>query len=80
MGRMILRAITSGATALDLPFGGFTTTSHPQYETSKIDLCAYHHPNYFDILVLKWVYFQTFAKEANNEYPNILIIILQLVI
>ena len=29
---------------------------------------------------LKWVYFQRFAKEANKEYPNILIIILQLVI
>ena len=28
---------------------------------------------------MKWVYYQTFATEANNKYPNILIIILQLV-
>ena len=47
----LLRAITSDATALDLPLGGFTTTPNPQYETSKIDLCGYHHPNYFAILV-----------------------------
>ena len=47
----LLRAITSDATALDLPFGGFATTPNPQYETSKIDLCGYHHPNYFAILV-----------------------------
>ena len=48
---MILRAITSDATALDLPFGGFTTTPNPQYESRKIDFCGYHHPNYFAILV-----------------------------
>ena len=47
----LLRAITSDATALDLPFGGFTTTLNPQYEISRIDLCGYHHPNYFAILV-----------------------------
>ena len=64
MGRMILRAITSGATALDLPFGGFTTTSHPQYETSKIDLCAYHHPNYFDILVPEIGLFSDICKRS----------------
>ena len=51
MGRMILRAITSDATALDLPFGGFKTTPNPQYESRKIDFCGYHHPNYFAILV-----------------------------
>ena len=50
MGRMILRAITSDATALDLPFDGFTTPN-PQYESRKIDFCGYHHPNYFAILV-----------------------------
>ena len=47
----LLRAITSDATALDLPFGGFTTTPNLQYETNKIDLYVYHHPNYFAILV-----------------------------
>ena len=50
MGRMILRAITSDATALDVPFVGFTTTPKPQYESKKIDFCDYHHPNYFAIL------------------------------
>ena len=47
----LLRAITSDATALDLPFGGFTTTPNPQDKTNKIDLCGYQHPNYFAILV-----------------------------
>ena len=35
--RNLLRAMTSRATALDLPFGGFTATSNTQYESRKID-------------------------------------------
>ena len=46
-----LRTTTSGATALDLPFGGFTTTPKPQYESSEIDLCGYRDPDYFAIIV-----------------------------
>ena len=46
-----LRAMASEATALDLPFSGFTTTSKHQYKSRKIDLCGYHHPSYFAILV-----------------------------
>ena len=49
----LLRAMTSGATALDLPFGGFTTTPNLSYESRKIGLCGYHHPNNFVILVSK---------------------------
>ena len=75
-----LRAIKSGATALDLPFGGFTTTPNPQYESRKLDLCGYHHPNNFAILVSKMdIFFPIFATNANDQYPNI-VIILQLVI
>ena len=44
-------AMTSGNTALDLSFGGFTTTWNPQYEKRKKDLCGYHHPIYFPKLV-----------------------------
>ena len=73
----LLRPITYDATALGLPLCGFTTTLNPQYETSKIDLCGYHHPNYFAILQ---PIFQPFVTETNNEYPNTLIILLQLVI
>ena len=51
MARMILRAITSDAIALDLPFVEFTTTPDPQCESRKTDFCGYHHPNYFAILV-----------------------------
>ena len=47
----LLRAITSDATVLDLSIGRFTTTPNPQCQTGKIDLCGYHHPNYFGILV-----------------------------
>ena len=63
MGNLV-RAMTS-----DLQFGGFTTTPNPQYKTSKIYLCGYHHPNYFATLVPEM-----------DLFSNILIIILQLVI
>ena len=60
----LLRGITSDATAVDLPFGGFTTTPQPQLETSKIDLCGYHHPNYFAILVTEM---GLFSKICNRS-------------
>ena len=47
----LLRAVTSLTTALDLPFGGFTIIPNPKYESRKIDLCSYHHPSYFAMLV-----------------------------
>ena len=50
MGNLFI-AMTSGVAALDLPFSRFTTTPNPQYESRKIDLCGYHHQNYFSILV-----------------------------
>ena len=37
--------------ALDLLFGGLTTTPNPQYQRRKIDLCGNHRPNYFLRLV-----------------------------
>ena len=49
----LFRAMKSWATALDFRFGGFTATLKPQYESRKIDLYGYRHPNYFAILVLK---------------------------
>ena len=51
MDRMILRARTSDVTALDLPFGGFTTTPNPLHESRKTDFCGYHNPNDVAILV-----------------------------
>ena len=50
MCRMILRAITSDPTVVDLQFGGFTTTPNTQYGSGKKDFCGYHHSNYFTIL------------------------------
>ena len=47
----LLRAMASGATTLEFPFGGFTTTPTPKYESRKIDLNGYHYPNYFAILL-----------------------------
>ena len=44
-------AVASGATAVDLPFGGLTTTPNPHYHRRKIGLCACHCPNYFARLV-----------------------------
>ena len=41
------RVVVSVATALDLLFGGFTTTQKFQYQRKKLDLCGYHHPTYF---------------------------------
>ena len=64
MDRMILRAITSDATALGLPFDGFTTTPNPQYESRKIDFFGYHHPNYFAILVPEM---SLFSKICNRS-------------
>ena len=41
------RVVVSVATALDLLFGGLTTTQNLQYQMKKLDLCGYHHPTYF---------------------------------
>ena len=49
MGNLL--GLASGATTLDLPFGGFTATPKSQYESRKIDFCGYHHPNYAAMLV-----------------------------
>ena len=43
--------MTSGATALDLPFVGLTATLNHQYQRRSIDLFGYQRPNYFAILV-----------------------------
>ena len=43
--------MASGATAVDILFGGVITTPNPHYQRRKIDLCGYHHPNYFARLV-----------------------------
>ena len=45
------RAIGSGAAVLDLSFSGLATTRNHQYQRRNIDLCGYHRPNNFDILV-----------------------------
>ena len=45
------RVVVSGATALDLMFGGLTATLNPQYQRRKIYLWGYHCPNYFARLV-----------------------------
>ena len=58
--------MTSGATALDLSFGGFTTTPNPLGESRKINLSGNHHPNHFAILVSEWIYFPIFATNAND--------------
>ena len=58
--------MASGATALEIPFGGLTTTQNHQYQRRNIDLCGFHHSNYFAILVTEMGLFQRFATEANN--------------
>ena len=60
------RAMASGTTALDLPFGGLTITLNPQYQRLKLDQRGYHCPNYFARLVSEMGLFQKFATEANN--------------
>ena len=57
--------MTSGATSLDFPFGEFTATPNSQYEIKKKDLCDYHHPNYFAILVPE---IGPFSKICNRSY------------
>ena len=60
----LLRAMTSSATALELPFGGFTTTPNPQYESRTIDLCGYHHPHYFAVVVSEMGLFSKICNES----------------
>ena len=45
------RVVISGATALNLLFGGLTTTPNSQFQRRKIALCGNHRPNYFARLV-----------------------------
>ena len=45
------RATSSVAAALDLSSGRLKTTRNHQYQRKNIDLCDYHRPNYFAILV-----------------------------
>ena len=59
-----LKAMKSGATTLNLSFGGFTTISNPQYEKREIDLCGYQHPIHFLILVPKM---GLFSKICNRS-------------
>ena len=45
------RSIGTGATALDLPFGGLPITGKYQYQERNVNLCGHHRPNSFAILV-----------------------------
>ena len=58
----VFRTMRSVATAL--PFGGFTTIPNPQYESQKINLCGYHHQNYFAIIVPEM---DLFSKTYNRS-------------
>ena len=62
--RNLYRVVVSGATDLDLLFGGFTTSPHPQYQRRKIDLCGYHNSNYFARLVSEM---RLFSKVCNRS-------------
>ena len=59
--RNLYRVVVSGATALDLLFGGFTTSPVPK---EKIDLCGYHGSNYFARLVSEM---SQFSKVCNRS-------------
>ena len=63
MGNLV-KAMTSRDAALDLPSGGLTTILNPYYESRKIDLCGYHHPHYFAILVPEM---RVFSKICNRS-------------
>ena len=54
--------VVSGATALDLLFGGLTANQNLQYQRRKIDLCGCHHPNYFARLVTEMGLFSKVCK------------------
>ena len=45
------RVVATGATAIGLFFGGLTTPPNLEHRRRKIDLCGYHHTNYFARLV-----------------------------
>ena len=59
-------AVASWATAMDVPFGGLTTTPIPQHQMRKIDLLGYHCPNYFARLVPEMGLFWKNLREADN--------------
>ena len=68
-------AVESGATVVDLPFGGLALIPNPHYPSRKIDLCGYHCPNYFARLVPDIGLFQRFWREINNWYKNAFILL-----
>ena len=70
------RAVAFGDTALDFSFGGLTTIPKRQYQRRKIDLCAYHHPNYCARLVPEMDLFIKVCNRSKKFYKNIIIIII----
>ena len=66
--------------ALDLPFGGLTTTQSPSIKGEKEICVATPAQIILQYYSLKWVYFQMFATEVNNQYQNIIIIIIIIII
>ena len=55
--------VVSGATALDLLFGGLTATPNSQYRRRKIYLCGHHRSNYFARLVPEMGLFSKISKQ-----------------
>ena len=74
------RAVAFGDTALDFSFGGLTTIPKRQYQRRKIDLCAYHHPNYCARLVPEMDLFIKVCNRSKKFYKNIIIIIIIIII
>ena len=58
------RVVVSGATALDLVFGGLTANPNLQYQRRKIDSCGCLHPSYFARLVTEM---DLFSKVCNRS-------------
>ena len=69
------RAMSSGAAVLDLAFGRLTKTRNHQYQRRNIDLCGYHQPNYFAILV---PVMGLFLKVCNRSQLLLLLLLLLL--
>ena len=56
--------MASGATALELPFGGLAAILNHQYQRRNIDLRGYQLPNYIAILVPEM---GPFSKVCNRD-------------
>ena len=78
--RNLHRATAFEATALELPFGGLTTTRNPQYQRRKKDLFGNLHPNYFAMLIPEVDPFLKACNIANNWHHNIVIIVITIII